>query len=310
MILVVGPNVVGLFIVCVAIGTISAYLYVRAFETAFPEAARWSFPRLAFFLFPAVGFWSIFLGKDLWIFFALALGTYCVAHLMLRFSARHTVGLVAAIILAYAIRGPVAAGFCVAVVVALVTRPLRWEGWRAYLRPIQRLMVLGVLAVAVTGVTSRAFVEYEIEALTLEAFAEKAYTQHKGFALTEAGSQLPIALHSGDPKEVLAYLPLGLFTLFFRPLPWEAHNALAMLASVENVFFMGLIVARLPHLVRSLASMPRHPFMLFALTALFTVAVPVAFQWNLGTMARMRTMPLPFFLFLLAGPPRGARAER
>ena len=309
MIVVVGPNVVGLFIVCVAISGISAYLFVRAFETAFPEAGGQRFVRLTFFLFPALGFWSVFLGKDVWIFLALAVATYCFSHLLHRNTVRHVVGLLAAIGLAFTIRGAVAVGIAVAVVVGITMRPLRWQGAAAYLRPLHRLALVGVFGLVVSGVASAAFLRYGVEAMTLEALADRAYTQHQGFALTEAGSQLPIALQSGEPTAVLRYLPIGIFTLFFRPLPWEAHNALALFASVENVFFVGLLAVRLPHLVRSLVSAPRRPFMLFALTALITVSAPLAFQWNLGTMARMRMMALPFLLFLLAGPPRAARTE-
>jgi hypothetical protein len=310
MMLVCGPNVLGLFSVCVALSSISAYLFLRAFETAFPRATAQRFPRLVFFLFPAVGFWSVFLGKDVWVFFALALATYCFAHLLQRVSLRHVAGLLAGIALAFTIRGPVAAGLAAAVVVGIAMRPLRWQGWLGYLRPLHRIALVAIFGVAASGLAAAALLRYGVEAVTLEALAERAYAQHQGFALTEAGSQLPVALQSGDPSAVLAYLPIGLFTLFFRPLPWEAHNALALFASVENVFFLGLIAVRLPHLVRTVMAAPRQPFLVFALTATLAVAAPLAFQWNLGTMARMRTMALPFFMFLLAGPPRGVRGER
>jgi hypothetical protein len=310
MIALVGPNVVGLFTVCVAISTVSAYLFVRAYETAVPDSGGQRFVRLTFFLLPALAFWSVFLGKDVWMFFALALSTYCFAHLLQGITMRHAAGLVAGLLLGFTIRGAVAAGLCVAIVLAIVLRPLPATGWAGYLRPVYRLALVLVLGLGIARVVGAALIRYGVESLTVEALAERAYMQHEGFALTEAGSQLPMALTSGEPSAVLAYLPLGLFTLFFRPLPWEAHNALALVASVENVFLLGLVVLRLPPLLRSLAAARREPFLVFALVAVVVVSIPLTFQWNLGTMARMRTMALPFLVLLLGGPPRRDPVER
>jgi hypothetical protein len=163
---------------------------------------------------------------------------------------------------------------------------------------------VGVLAAGALVLSSSALATYSVETMTIEAIAERAWQQQRGFAETEAGSQLPLYLESKDPGAVAAFLPFGLFTLFFRPLPWEAHNALALLAAIENVFVLGLTIVRLPALVRNVAMAPRHPFIVFVGAALVMVSIPLTFQWNLGTMARMRTMSLPFLLFLLARSPR------
>jgi hypothetical protein len=98
-------------------------------------------------------------------------------------------------------------------------------------------------------------------------------------------------------------------TLLFRPFLWEAHNALAVVAGVENLVFMGLCAWRLPALARSLRMLVRSPFLVFVVVAFLMTTVALSFQWNLGATARLRTMALPF-LFLLMADPTPSRRER
>jgi hypothetical protein len=48
----------------------------------------------------------------------------------------------------------------------------------------------------------------------------------------------------------------------------------------------------------------------FCLTVFAVGAVALSFNWNLGTLARHRTMVLPFLLILLAGPPDASGRRR
>jgi hypothetical protein len=300
--IVVGPQLLGHFLVTAALGTVAAWLFYRAFEVACPEAAGRRFYAGVMFLLPSVGFWSIFLGKDVIVFFWLAVATYAVACLLNALSLRHVVMLGVALCFLLIVRAPVGAGVLLATVMAVILRPLRWRGAEAWLKPVQRTLVSVGLVLGFYYLAADALLRVGINEVTLDAIAERAAQQHHGFAATQGGAQLESVITATDPASVARHLPLGMATLLFRPFLWEAHNALAVVAGVENLFFMALMLWRLPALVRSLRAAVTSPFMLFAGVAFLMITVSLSFQWNLGATARLRTMAMPFLLLLMADP--------
>ena len=87
----------------------------------------------------------------------------------------------------------------------------------------------------------------------------------------------------------------------FRPLPWEAHNRFALLASLENVALLcmlGLILWKAKDVARLLI---QEPLLMFALSfmALFVAAFSLQVV-NLGTMVRLKINVLPFFFVFAA----------
>ena len=79
---------------------------------------------------------------------------------------------------------------------------------------------------------------------------------------------------------------------------------LAIAAAAENVLLLALVFWRRRSLRRAFATLGRQPFMLYTLIVLAVGAIILSFNWNLGTLARHRTMVLPFLMMLLAGPGR------
>jgi hypothetical protein len=306
----VGPQLLGHFLVTAALGTVASWLFYRAFEIACPEASGRRFYLTVMFLLPSVGFWSIFLGKDVIVFFWLAVATYAVAYLLRAVALRHVVLLGVALAFLLIMRAPVGAGVVCATVTCIILRPLHWRGVEAWLKPVQRILLVVGLPLAFYYLAADVLVRMGIHELTLEAVAERAALQHGGFAKTAGGAQLESALTTADPAAVASFLPLGMATLLFRPFLWEAHNALAVVAGVENLVFMALILWRLPALLRSLRHAPTSPFLLFVGVSFLTITVALSFQWNLGATARLRTMAMPFALLLMAGPtPRPWRRD-
>jgi hypothetical protein len=300
--ILVGPQFLGLFMVTAAAGIAAAWLFYRAYEIACPDARGRRFFALAIFLLPTVGFWSIFLGKDVMVFFWLSVATYSVARVLVAVSVRDVGTLAVAVACLMLVRAPVGIGVFLAVVMAIILRPLRWHGAEAWLKPLQRTLVALGIGIGFYYIAGEALLRFGVAELTLEAIAERAALQHQGFAATEGGGQLEAALTSTDPVSVALYLPLGMSTLLFRPFLWEAHNALAVVAGIENLFFMALLLCRLPALARSMRALFHSPFLVYAVIAFLTTAVALSFQWNLGATARLRTMALPFLLLLMADP--------
>ena len=95
-------------------------------------------------------------------------------------------------------------------------------------------------------------------------------------------------------------LSMQIFTYLFRPLPFEAHNIFALVASLENIFLMYLFVMGLfskfngrrvsvnPHLYSSF-------FWLYSIAALILLSMTTA---NFGISVRQKWMFLPFLIVL------------
>lgn len=307
---VTGPTLLGMFPACAVLGAMGAYLFLRAYQTAFPAMVEDRFLPRALFLLPSVGFWSIFLGKDSLAFVLMAWVTFSLAGLLRRLRVWDLVGLLVSLVLLMGVRPHMAVVVSLGLALALGFRPLDRRGHAGLLWPLKRLALLGLVVGAASLMASEGLVQIGLREVTLEALAERAYTQQRGFARTEAASALPQTVESADPEAVFGSIPFGVFTLLFRPLPWEAHNILAVAAAAENMFLMGLILWRWRVLFASVRAAMSQPFVLYALVALLAGAITLSFNWNLGTLARHRTMILPYFLILLAGPPRPARPTR
>jgi len=103
------------------------------------------------------------------------------------------------------------------------------------------------------------------------------------------------------PKSPGEY-PDALMTVLFRPFPWEASNAQALVAAIEGTVLLFLFVLSLPRLARLPRTMFQVPYVMFALsyTAMFVFAFSAV--GNFGIITRQRTQVFPFVLVLLAIP--------
>ena len=105
------------------------------------------------------------------------------------------------------------------------------------------------------------------------------------------------------------YAPKALVTGIFRPFPWEAHNAAALMQAVDGVLLIGLMLWRAPSIGRAFRYARSNPFVIFIIvfTLMMTVAL-VSFA-NFGTLARYRVMLIPFLLMLMAFVPNNEPQE-
>jgi cell division septum initiation protein DivIVA len=102
--------------------------------------------------------------------------------------------------------------------------------------------------------------------------------------------------------------PVGIVTVLFRPLIFEAHNLQTLLTALEGTFLILLTLVRIPWAIAALRSWRRQPYVVFAL--LFAGMFVVAFSGvaNFGLLARERAQLLPFYLVLFSIPPRKEQA--
>jgi hypothetical protein len=87
--------------------------------------------------------------------------------------------------------------------------------------------------------------------------------------------------------------------VFFRPFPWEASGAMALIASLEGVL-LGLLLVRHRTSVRGwFRGGSRDPVFLLSLFIVLGFSLALSAISNWGIVGRHRTMALPF-LFVLA----------
>ena len=304
--LLTGSSIVGMFLLSGLLAFLGSYLFLRAFQISFPGAgAHTKFLALALFFLPSFGYWSSLLGKESWIIFFLGLTTYSYVRVLNRFSIAYAAALVGGLLATTLIRGPVGVLAALALGMALCFSGKR-RGPAAVLRPI--VFVLVVAGALATGASISELLVGR--PLSVESYVNLAVTVHLGMGtdVTDASaSNLPPVVIEPTIMGVLKFLPEGMFTFLFRPLIFEAHHALALVAALDGTLLMVLILWRRRNLAASMKTIFSRPYVGFCLAILLTLSAGLALERNFGAIVRHRSMVLPFLLTLLAVPPSTKR---
>jgi hypothetical protein len=101
-----------------------------------------------------------------------------------------------------------------------------------------------------------------------------------------------------SPAQLLTFMPIGMFTALFRPLPGEILNPFGLIAGFENLFVLWLLVMAIKQI--SINEL-KEPLVLWAIALIITWAAIYGFvsSGNLGTAVRYRLPMLPILLSLL-----------
>ena len=269
------------------------YLY-RAFVIAVPDGNRRSYARLLFFL-PSMLYWPSSIGKEAWMLFCLGLAAFGTARLLTGRPWRGLALAGTALWLGALVRPHVTGMAAVALVAAyLVARPPRRLG---ALGPVVKLFAL-IALLAVAGLLLGKASSYLLE---------KGIDPQDGFSNVlgesarrtgQGGSSFNAPTAIGSP----AKLPLAVVTIFFRPFPFEAHNAQVAVTALESTLLLCLTVARRRGIWQALRHPRRRPYVAFVVVYSLLFVFAFSSIANFGILARERTQVLPFFLVLLAVP--------
>jgi len=309
--LMAGPGIVGMFLLSGVIGFLGSYLFLRAFDLEFPYnyLRDKRFLALSLFLLPSLAYWTTLLGKDSWFFLFLGWASYAVANLLQRFRLRYLSGLAVSVVVIALSRPPVGAVVALAVGCAWLLKEQR--GPAATLRPLRLTIYPVILAGIMIGLFSHYLAQYKhviADASFVEAALKVGEFKHVGLSTDAGGSSLSVGILDSSVGGVLGYIPLGMFTFLFRPLVFEAHNALALAAALESTLFLVLVVLRFRSLVAAMRSVFIRPFVGYCAVTFFLLTGMLSLEGNFGVIVRHRTMVLPFLLILLAVPWRNKRS--
>jgi hypothetical protein len=237
-------------------------------------------------LFPSILFWSSIIGKDPLIFLGLGLYAWGVVSWRVDGSWRWLLVIVFSVALTASLRawlGPLLLGPVVLLSMVLSLRHSRYI-----------LTTFLMLAALITGfqLTNTYFGTSSAELL------EYTGSQSARFGSVQGESNVDLTIDFSSPVAIVKYLPVGIFTALFRPLPGEVRNTFGLLAGLEN---LGLLLLLGTSLARLRFSELQKPIVLWMLTLILGWACLYGlFAYNLGSLSRYKLQVAPVFLgFLL-----------
>lgn len=280
------PTMLGGFFLFATIAFAGQILFYAAFRRALP-GLRLHWYAVAVLLLPSLLFWPASIGKEALMVLFLGTAAYGAARLFGDYALRWVVVVGAGLAAAAAIRLHVAAILGGSVGVALIlSRPPQVP-----LRQVRRWSMVGVGAgvVAFLAVSAGSQLGFSIGGDSIDPLLDELQrrTQQGGSAV------------DGEVATSLSSLPGALLRVLFRPLPYEAHNAQAMISAMEGAILLVFTVWRLPWIVRNIRHLRNHPYVIVSFG--FTIAFVVVFSsiFNFGILARQRSQVLPFLLALI-----------
>lgn len=229
-----------------------------------------------FILFiPSMSFWSAGLGKDSISFFSICLFLYSIAS-----SKKMALLLPIAFFLMFMVRPHIALLILVSYIIYFIIK--------AKIHIVFKISTLPIIAIAVF--LSIGFVQQYVglEDSSLDSMSE--YIDKRQGSNLGGGSSLDIASMS---------YPMQMFTYVFRPLPFEAHSAVALVTSLENTILLFLFIY-----ILFKSKFNLRPFIqdknLWLFTYVFLTCTILAMTTaNLGIATRQKWMFMPVLLYLL-----------
>jgi hypothetical protein len=293
-----GPTKLGGFIVFAWLSFLGLFFFYKAVVVGFPEANHRRYAYLVFFL-PSMLYWPSSIGKEAWISFGLGLASYGIALIT-----RHQpLGYPVAALGLLAISGPRPHITVLCVVSLMIAYALRRKSWSdSTLGPVGKVAGIVVLLGVGVVVTAKAASFFEVDGVSGDSVNQVFdYTDQQS---GQGGSEFE-AVRVKSPTQ----FPAAMLAVLFRPWPWEANSAQALIASAEGTMLLILGAAAAPRLLRLPKYIFQVPYVAYALT--YTIMFVIAFSsiGNFGILTRQRTQVLPLVVVLLALPAEMTRSK-
>lgn len=276
-------------VVCAYFGLGAFVIFARAFEVI--TSRNRIYFLVAIGIFPSMLFWSSIAGKDPLILLGIAVATYAVA-LWYKKDGKWSymfMFILAAVFTAF-IRPWIGAMLVFAFLFATFAQSL----WRHF----------GIWGVAVVSLAGAGCAAIALMVLSSQMTSLLLLLESTGNSWAVGGSAVNAPLVFSSWKDVLSFLPAGVFTALFRPLPGEVGNAFGLLAGLENVLLLVLTVGTIWWVLagKGGGAYRKRPVVLWILLNVVIWAGIYAFlsYQNLGTAVRFKAQILPLLFLLYA----------
>lgn len=296
------------------IGLMAVYIFYRSMVVFLKqENIRLLY---VFAFFPSILFWSSTLGKDPLVLFGICVYCYGMVRWVRESSWQSAIIWLMGIIIATIIRPWM--GFILGIPAFIVTIII-------FNRKPRVIKIAAMLIVISIGLffTKQVFTQFEVK--SAEDLISVANQKFIGFArggsmtaesrILAADNSSVIVSVSGvqevkfsNKKQMLFFIPQGMFTALFRPMPGEVKNVFGFLAGLEGAFMLILFILAIKRIRwKELLD----PIMIWAISLILIWAGVYSFvSYNLGTICRYRVQILPIFLGLLLYQTRSRSAGR
>lgn len=287
---IVGPSYHAMKILYSFIGLWGCFCFYRAACHFLRERKPWLLYLVG--LTPSVLFWSSILGKDPIIFFGAGLYALGVVGWLRTNHTRYAFPLACGVLIAIFVREWYGVIMVAPLLLAVAPR-LR--------HPIQRIVSL---AGSITGMVY-AFHLFQQQFLTEDISNVLPVVNATIIGFAGGGSSQSVReFHSLG--SMILFWPWGVFTVLFRPLLWDIHNAFMILPALEGSTLLVLVLSAIRHWdIRAF----RDPVIFWALAYLLCWAslYGLGGYGNLGMAVRERleAMPTIVLLALLFGTQSG-----
>ncbi|MGQ0537440.1 MAG: hypothetical protein ACT4R6_00715 [Gemmatimonadaceae bacterium] len=265
-------------------GLIATYLFYRAATVA--TGRRRLSVLVGLSCIPSILFWSSILGKDPIVVLGIAAYSLGTVIWLRQRRLRGLVVALAGVLLVSAVRLWLAPVLLLPMLVVAA-----WD-----LPGVTRRLLFiaaGGAALAAALTLLRDYFALSVISEAVEVLAQSSQAWAGGGSGQQLGADLT------DPVQLIKFLPVGIFTALFRPVPGEVMNAFGLLAGLENLAVLALLIVAL---WRMRGRTLKDPIVVWALLLVLlwaAVYAPVSYQ-NLGTAARFRLQVLPLLVLLLA----------
>lgn len=264
------------------VGLLGIYLFYRAFT----RYLRLNDPRLLLYLglFPSILFWSSILGKDPFVLFALCLAWYGALSFMRERQALYLIPLTFGLLLL---------GFLRSWMIGVLVVPLLVGGVMGMRSTASRLLFLVLIGCAC--LYSMRFLSQGLALESAEALTDQMNRVARSWQKGGSAGDIPQLTSMGA---ILRYLPYGMFTALFRPLPGDVMNLFGLLAGLENLFLLYLMWQAW---VKRHMRLWRNRMVAWFVTYVIIWSALYAFisPQNLGSSVRFKLQVLPILLLLL-----------
>lgn len=302
--ILMGPSLLGAFFFSGVIGFLGSYLFLRAAQVGFSSYRETRFLAMSLFFFPSLVFWTGLIGKDSSIFFFLGLATYATARMLEAIHLRYVLGLIVSMSVITLVRPPIGVALTLAIGVSLIL--ILRKRSPAMLQPVLYTIV-GVLIVGALTLVSVPMARepsFSSDVSLADNILTLAVEKHIGLSADAVGSGLPVQIRDPSASQLVRFLPGAVFTFLFRPLVFEAHNLVAVLAALDGTLLLILVLWRWRYWLAAMGSALNDPFVAFCCVVFLLFTAGLSFEGNFGVIVRHRTMVLPFLFILMAVPRR------
>ncbi len=264
------------------LGLMGVYLFYRGLANYSQEVK----PSLLLYigLFPSVLFWSSILGKDPVNLLGICIAFYGVLGYLKEKRLAYLVILALGLLFLSFLRLWMVPLFLLpfAMVAVLRVRHL-----------LLRLFLIGIL-----GIVCLYSLRYFGKSLAIENAEALTDQMNRVSRSWQKGGSAGSVPELTSLSSVLLFLPYGMFTALFRPLPWDVLSPFGLLAGLENLFLLYLLWQSLRYKNRPYWN---HPVVLWFGCYVILWAALYAFisPQNLGSSVRFKLQVLPALLMLL-----------